>query len=163
MRAAGSSRTRRTRSTSPRSWAPLIDKGLLGGPVIEDKKGEVVGLLVGGGAEARMIASGRVTKALAEANVTPGRRADRRRLRAGADPLPHPLLTATPVPAFQRVLDLYPGHTVAAAHLKTSQAKRGTAEDQATKTAAASTDTPRGCAAVARSSPVAACWCCGRC
>ncbi|MFI6511514.1 hypothetical protein ACIBCT_28225 [Streptosporangium sp. NPDC050855] len=127
----------------PRKLGALIDKGLLGGPVIEDKKGEVVGLLVGGGTEARMIGIREVTKALAEANVTPGRGPIDAAFEQALTRF-HTHYYGDAVPAFQRVLDLYPGHTVAAAHLKTSQAKRGTAEDQATRTAATSTDTPRG-------------------
>ncbi|MFD0659631.1 zinc ribbon domain-containing protein [Thermocatellispora tengchongensis] len=41
------------------------------------------------------------------------------------------------MPAFQRVLELYPGHIVAAKHLKTAQEKRGGPEDANAKLAAA--------------------------
>ncbi|MEU4831610.1 hypothetical protein [Streptosporangium sp. NPDC023615] len=127
----------------PRKLGALVDKGLLGGPVIEDKKGEVVGLLVGGGADARMIGVREVVKALAEADVAPGRGPIDAAFEQALTRF-HTHYYGDAVPAFQRVLELYPGHTVAAAHLKTAQAKRGTAEDEATRTAAASTDAPRG-------------------
>lgn len=127
----------------PEKLGALVDKGLLGAPVIEDKKGEVVGLLLGGGKDARMIGVREVTKALAEASVAPARGPIDAAFEQALTRF-HTHYYGDAVPAFQRVLDLYPGHTVAAAHLKTSQTKRGTAEDEATKTAAASTEAPGG-------------------
>ena len=116
----------------PEKLGALVDRGLLGGPVIEDKKGEVVGLLVGGGKDARMIGIREVTKALAEADVAPRRGPIDAAFEQALTRF-HTHYYGAAVPAFQRVLDLYPGHTVAAAHLKTSQQKRGTAEDAGTK------------------------------
>ncbi|WP_440097630.1 hypothetical protein [Streptosporangium sp. H16] len=127
----------------PEKLGALVDKGLLGGPVIEDKKGEIVGLLLGGGKDARMIGIREITKALAEADVAPARGPIDAAFEQALTRF-HTHYYGDAVPAFQRVLELYPGHTVAAAHLKTSQAKRGTAEDEATKRAAASTGLPRG-------------------
>ncbi|SNR91390.1 hypothetical protein SAMN05216276_1001174 [Streptosporangium subroseum] len=124
----------------PEKLGALVDRGLLGGPVIEDKKGEVVGLLVGGGKDARMIGIREVTKALAEADVAPRRGPIDAAFEQALTRF-HTHYYGAAVPAFQRVLDLYPGHTVAAAHLKTSQQKRGTAEDAGTKGAAAVADT----------------------
>ncbi|GHH63202.1 hypothetical protein GCM10017673_03650 [Streptosporangium violaceochromogenes] len=114
----------------------LIDRGLLGGPVIEDKKGEVVGLLVGGGKEARMIGVREITKSLAEAKAVPRRGPIDAAFEQALTRF-HTRYYGDAVPAFQRVLDLYPGHTVAAAHLKTAQQKRGTAEDEGVKAAGA--------------------------
>ncbi|MFB9674036.1 tetratricopeptide repeat protein [Streptosporangium vulgare] len=127
----------------PEKLGALVDRGLLGGPVIEDKKGEVVGLLLGGGKDARMLGIREVTKALAEADVAPARGPIDAAFEQALTRF-HTHYYGDAVPAFQRVLELYPGHTVAAAHLKTAQAKRGTAEDEATKRASAATDLPQG-------------------
>jgi hypothetical protein len=124
----------------PEKLGALVDRGLLGGPVIEDKKGEVVGLLIGGGKDARMIGIREVTKALAEADVVPKRGPIDAAFEQALTRF-HTNYYGDAVPGFQRVLDLYPGHTVAAAHLKTSQQKRGTAEDAGTKKAEAAADT----------------------
>ncbi|MDP9845380.1 S1C family serine protease [Streptosporangium lutulentum] len=124
----------------PEKLGGLVDKGLLGGPVIEDKKGEVVGLLVGGGKDARMIGIREVTKALAEADVAPRRGPIDAAFEQALTRF-HTHYFGDAVPAFQRVLDLYPGHTVAAVHLKTSQQKRGTAEDAGARKADAAADT----------------------
>ncbi|MEV8630400.1 hypothetical protein AB0395_01970 [Streptosporangium sp. NPDC051023] len=118
----------------PQKLGALVDRGLLGGPVIEDKKGEVVGLLVGGGNDARMIGVREITKALAEAKVTPRRGPIDAAFEQALTRF-HTHYYGDAVPAFQRVLDLYPGHTVAAAHLKTAQQKRGTAEDEGARKA----------------------------
>ncbi|GAA3445492.1 zinc ribbon domain-containing protein [Planomonospora venezuelensis] len=125
----------------PPKLGKLIDQGLLGGPVIEDKEGKVVGLLVGGGAEGRMIGVREITKALAEAGVTPRRGPIDAAFEQALIRF-HTKYYGDAVPGFQRVLELYPGHTVAAAHLKTSQDKRGTAEDEGTRRAAA--ESPAG-------------------
>ncbi|MBG0821814.1 hypothetical protein HS048_13815 [Planomonospora sp. ID91781] len=131
------------KADEPVKLGALVDKGLLGGPVIEDKKGEVVGLLVGGGKEARMIGVREITTALAEAKA-PARRGPIDAAFEQALTRFHTGYYGDAVPAFQRVLDLYPGHVVAAAHLKTSQAKRGTAEDEGTRRAAADEDAGGG-------------------
>ncbi|GAA3145954.1 hypothetical protein GCM10010466_41220 [Planomonospora alba] len=123
------------KADEPVKLGALIDRGLLGGPVIEDKKGEVIGLLVGGGKDGRMIGVREITTALAEAKVT-ARRGPIDAAFEQALTRFHTRYYGDAVPAFQRVLELYPGHVVAAAHLKTSQAKRGTAEDEGTKRAA---------------------------
>ncbi|GAA4220802.1 hypothetical protein FHR32_005479 [Streptosporangium album] len=123
----------------PEKLGALVDRGLLGGPVIEDKKGEVVGLLVGGGKDGRMIGVREITKALAEAKVAPRRGPIDAAFEQALTRF-HTKYYGDAVPAFQHVLDLYPGHTVAAAHLKTSQQKRGTAEDEGAKKADAAVD-----------------------
>ncbi|WP_326821155.1 zinc ribbon domain-containing protein [Streptosporangium sp. NBC_01756] len=127
------------KANEPEKLGALVDKGLLGGPVIEDKKGEVVGLLVGGGKDGRMIGVREITKALAEAKVAPRRGPIDAAFEQALTRF-HTKYYGDAVPAFQRVLDLYPGHTVAAAHLKTSQQKRGTAEDEGAKKADAAVD-----------------------
>ncbi|MFJ2029116.1 trypsin-like peptidase domain-containing protein [Streptosporangium sp. NPDC087985] len=125
------------KANEPEKLGALVDRGLLGGPVIEDKKGEVIGLLTGGGKDGRMIGIQEITRALAEAKVTPRRGPIDAAFEQALTRF-HTKYYGDAVPAFQRVLDLYPGHTVAAAHLKTSQQKRGTAEDEgARKTDAA--------------------------
>lgn len=118
----------------PEKLGALVDRGLLGGPVIEDKKGEVVGLLIGGGKDGRMIGVREITKALAEAKVAPRRGPIDAAFEQALTRF-HTKYYGDAVPAFQRVLDLYPGHTVAAAHLKTAQQKRGTAEDEGARRA----------------------------
>ncbi|GAA3119620.1 hypothetical protein [Streptosporangium carneum] len=118
----------------PRKLGALVDRGLLGGPVIEDKKGEVIGLLIGGGQDGRMIGVREIAKALAEAKVTPRRGPIDAAFEQALTRF-HTRYYGDAVPAFQRVLDLYPGHTVAAAHLKTAQQKRGTAEDEGARKA----------------------------
>ncbi|SFJ19444.1 Trypsin-like peptidase domain-containing protein [Streptosporangium canum] len=120
----------------PAKLGALVDKGLIGGPVIEDKKGAVVGLLVGGGKDGRMIGVREISKALAEAKVAPRRGPIDAAFEQALTRF-HTKYYGDAVPAFQRVLDLYPGHTVAAAHLKTAQQKRGTAEDEGVRKAAA--------------------------
>ncbi|MER5423289.1 hypothetical protein [Streptosporangium roseum] len=120
----------------PVKLGALIDKGLIGGPVIEDKKGAVIGLLVGGGKDGRMIGVREISKALAEAKVAPRRGPIDAAFEQALTRF-HTKYYGDAVPAFQRVLDLYPGHTVAAAHLKTAQQKRGTAEDEGVRKAGA--------------------------
>ncbi|MFF0306178.1 hypothetical protein ACFYSC_02055 [Streptosporangium sp. NPDC004379] len=117
------------KADEPKKLGALIDRGLLGGPVIEDRKGEVVGLLTGGGDDARMLGVREVTRALAEARVTPRRGPIDAAFEQALTRF-HTGYYGDAVPAFQRVLELYPGHTVAAARLKEAQAKRGTAEDK---------------------------------
>ncbi len=118
----------------PKKLGGLVDRGLLGGPVIEDKKGEVVGLLIGGGGDGRMIGVREIAKALAEAKINPRRGPIDAAFEQALTRF-HTHYYGDAVPAFQRVLDLYPGHTVAAAHLKTAQQKRGTAEDEGARKA----------------------------
>ncbi|WP_084962381.1 zinc ribbon domain-containing protein [Thermoactinospora rubra] len=113
----------------PPKLGALADKGLLGAPVIGDKEGKVVGLLVGGGREARMIGVREITAALAEAGVQPRRGQVDAAFETALTRF-HTKYYTEAIPAFQRVLDLYPGHTVAAEHLRTSLTKRGTAEDK---------------------------------
>jgi hypothetical protein len=120
----------------PEKLGALVDKGLLGGPVIGNEDGKVVGLLVGGGTDARMIGIKEVTAALAAAKVEAKRGVIDQQFEVALSRF-HTNYFADAVPAFQRVLELYPGHVVAATHLKTALAKRGTAEDAGLKAAAA--------------------------
>ncbi|SDJ17083.1 hypothetical protein SAMN05421869_10992 [Nonomuraea jiangxiensis] len=113
----------------------LADKGMVGAPVIGDKNGHVIGLLVGGGKEGRMIGIREVTGLLAAAKVVPRRGAIDTAFEAALTRY-HTNYYTEAAPGFQRVLELYPGNVVAAALLKTSLAKRGGPEDQGTKSAA---------------------------
>ncbi|WP_157244319.1 hypothetical protein [Nonomuraea typhae] len=112
----------------------LADKGMLGAPVIGDKDGHVIGMLVGGGKDARMIGVREITGALAGAGVTPRRGAIDANFEAALTRF-HTKYYTLAAPGFQRVMELYPGHIVAGAHLKTALAKRGTAEDAGTRQA----------------------------
>ncbi|MFB4264554.1 zinc ribbon domain-containing protein [Nonomuraea sp. GTA35] len=112
----------------------LADKGLVGAPVIGDKDGHVIGLLVGGGKEGKMIGVKEVTAILAAAKVVPRRGAIDTAFEAALTRY-HTKYYTEAAPGFQRVLELYPGNVVAAALLKTSLAKRGGPEDQGTKKA----------------------------
>ncbi|SEG85619.1 hypothetical protein SAMN05444920_105564 [Nonomuraea solani] len=113
----------------------LADKGLVGAPVIGDKNGHVIGLLVGGGKDGKMIGVREVTGILAAAKVVPRRGAIDTAFEAALTRY-HTKYYTEAAPGFQRVLELYPGNVVAAALLKTSLAKRGGPEDQGTKKAA---------------------------
>lgn len=112
----------------PVKLGALADQGLLGAPVIGDKDGHVIGLLVGGGKDAKMIGVREITSALGKAKVVPRRGTIDAAFEAALTRF-HTNNFTDAVPFFQRVIDLYPGHTVAAAHLKTSLAKRGSAAD----------------------------------
>ncbi|MEV0587936.1 zinc ribbon domain-containing protein [Nonomuraea sp. NPDC050310] len=120
----------------PVKLGALVDKGMLGAPVIGDKDGHVIGLLIGGGKDARMIGVREITAALNKAGIPPRRGAVDAAFEHALTRF-HTKYYTEATPGFQRVLDLYPGHTVAAEHLKTSLAKRGTAEDQGTARQAA--------------------------
>ncbi|WP_043632041.1 zinc ribbon domain-containing protein [Nonomuraea candida] len=120
----------------PVKLGALADKGLVGAPVIGDKDGHVIGLLVGGGKEGRMIGVKEITGILAAAKVVPRRGAIDTAFEAALTRY-HTKYYTEAAPGFQRVLELYPGNVVAAALLKTSLAKRGGPEDQGTKKAAA--------------------------
>ncbi|NBE96696.1 hypothetical protein FE391_29095 [Nonomuraea sp. KC401] len=114
----------------------LADKGMIGAPVIGDKDGHVIGLLVGGGEEARMIGVREITKILTEAGVEARRGAIDTAFEAALTRY-HTKYFTEAAPGFQRVLELYPGNVVAEELLKTSLAKRGGPEDQGTREAAA--------------------------
>lgn len=110
----------------------LADRGLLGAPVIDNKDGHFIGMLIGGGNDARMIGVREVSAALTKAGVTPRRGAVDSAFEAALTRF-HTKYYTEAATGFQRVLELYPGHVVAAAHLKTSLAKRGGPEDAGTK------------------------------
>ncbi|RBQ20151.1 hypothetical protein DP939_10040 [Spongiactinospora rosea] len=112
----------------PRKIGELAGKGLAGAPVIGDKDGAVVGLLAGGAGDGRMIGVREVTKALAEAKVEPRRGPLDAAFEVALTRF-HTKYFGDAVPALRRVLDLYPGHVVAAKHLKTAQDKRGGPDD----------------------------------
>ncbi|MFI6326372.1 tol-pal system YbgF family protein [Nonomuraea sp. NPDC050556] len=119
----------------PSKLGALADQGMLGAPIIGDKDGHVIGMLVGGGKDAKMIGVREITSALAKAKVVPRRGTIDAAFEAALTRF-HTNNFTDAVPYFQRVIDLYPGHTVAAAHLKTSLAKRGGAEDTGVRKAA---------------------------
>ncbi|MFD1938098.1 MULTISPECIES: hypothetical protein [Nonomuraea] len=123
------------KADEPVKLGKLIDQGLLGAPVIGDKDGHVIGLLVGGGKTAKMIGVREITSALAVAK-TPARRGQLDAAFEAALTRFHTKNYTDAAPAFQRVLDLYPGQPVAAAHLKESLAKKGTAADLGVRKAA---------------------------
>ncbi|MET7335242.1 zinc ribbon domain-containing protein [Nonomuraea sp. NPDC005650] len=116
----------------------LADKGLIGAPVIGDKNGHVIGLLVGGGNEGKMIGVREITAILAAAKVAPRRGAIDTAFEAALTRY-HTKYYTEAAPGFQRVLELYPGNVVAAKLLKTSLEKRGGPEDQGTKQLATTT------------------------
>ncbi|MDA0637437.1 hypothetical protein OUY22_28870 [Nonomuraea sp. MCN248] len=114
----------------------LADRGLAGAPVIGDKDGHVVGMLVGGGKEARMIGVREITSTLSKAGVAPRRGAIDSAFEAALTRY-HTKYYTEAAPGFQRVLELYPGNVVAADLLKVALAKRGGPEDAGTRRAAA--------------------------
>ncbi|MEU7891856.1 hypothetical protein AB0B45_03205 [Nonomuraea sp. NPDC049152] len=116
------------KADEPVKLGKLIDQGMLGAPVIGDKDGHVIGLLVGGGNTAKMIGAREITSALAVAK-TPARRGTVDAAFEAALTRFHTKNYTDAVPLFQRVLALYPGQPVAAAHLQESLAKKGTAAD----------------------------------
>ncbi|MFF0319412.1 hypothetical protein ACFYTU_01680 [Nonomuraea angiospora] len=116
----------------------LADQGLIGAPVIGDKNGHVIGLLVGGGKEGKMIGIREINGILAAAKVVPRRGAIDTAFEAALTRY-HTKYYTEAAPGFQRVLELYPGNVVAAKLLKTSLEKRGGPEDQGTKQVAATT------------------------
>ncbi|GLW10634.1 hypothetical protein Misp01_57620 [Microtetraspora sp. NBRC 13810] len=120
----------------PEKLGALIDKGLLGAPVIGDRDGAVIGLMVGGGDDARMIGIREVTAALAQAKTAAKRGSVDSAFEVALTRY-HNNFFGDAVPAFQRVLELYPGHVVAATLLRTAQEKRGGPEDAALKSAQA--------------------------
>ncbi|MER6945438.1 S1C family serine protease [Nonomuraea sp. NPDC000554] len=114
----------------------LVDRGMRGAPVIGDKDGHVIGMLIGGGKDARMIGVREIAAALAKAKVAPRRGAIDSTFEAALTRY-HTHYYTDAAPGFQRVLELYPGNVVAAGLLKTSLSKRGGPEDAGTKQAAA--------------------------
>ncbi|MCF6473602.1 zinc ribbon domain-containing protein [Nonomuraea sp. MG754425] len=122
------------KADEPVKLGGLADKGLIGAPVIGDKDGHVIGLLIGGGDEGRMIGVKEVTAILAAAKVVPRRGAIDTAFEAALTRY-HTKYYTEAAPGFQRVLELYPGNVVAQTLLKTSLAKRGGPEDQGTKQA----------------------------
>ncbi|MEV0200154.1 hypothetical protein [Nonomuraea sp. NPDC050691] len=113
----------------PVKLAGLADRGLRGAPVIGDKDGHVVGMLIGGGRAARMIGVREITSALTKAGVAPRRGAIDSAFEAALTRY-HTKYYTEAAPGFQRVLELYPGNVVAAGLLKDSLAKRGGPEDR---------------------------------
>lgn len=120
----------------PSKLGALADQGMLAAPVIGDKDGHVIGMLVGGGKDAKMIGVREISSALTKAKVVARRGTIDAAFEAALTRF-HTKNYTDAVPFFQRVIDLYPGHTVAAAHLKTSLAKRGSAEDTGVRKASA--------------------------
>jgi hypothetical protein len=120
----------------PAKLGALVDRGLAGAPVIGDKDGHVIGLLIGGGKSATMLGIKEVTSTLAKAKVTARRGAIDTAFEAALTRY-HTKYFTEAAPGFQRVLELYPGNVTAADLLKTSLAKRGGPEDQGTKQVAA--------------------------
>ncbi|HEX4818451.1 MAG TPA: zinc ribbon domain-containing protein [Nonomuraea sp.] len=120
------------KADEPVKLGGLADKGLVGAPVIGDKDGHVIGLLVGGGKDGKMIGVREITGILSEARVVPRRGAIDTAFEAALTRY-HTKYYTEAAPGFQRVLELYPGNVVASSLLKTSLAKRGGPEDQATK------------------------------
>ncbi|WP_433510272.1 hypothetical protein ACQP2T_41240 [Nonomuraea sp. CA-143628] len=114
----------------------LADRGLLGAPVIGDKDGHVIGMLIGGGKEARMIGVREILAALAKAGVAPRRGAIDAAFEAALTRY-HTKYYTEAAPGFQRVLELYPGNVVAATLLQTSLQKRGGPEDAGSRQAVA--------------------------
>ncbi|NRQ38821.1 zinc ribbon domain-containing protein [Nonomuraea sp. NN258] len=110
----------------------LADRGLAGAPVIGDKNGHVIGMLVGGGKTARMIGVREITSVLAKAGVNARRGTIDAAFEAALSRY-HSQYYTEAAPGFQRVLELYPGNVVAAALLKTSLDKRGGPEDKGTQ------------------------------
>ncbi|MEU7854419.1 hypothetical protein [Nonomuraea sp. NPDC049141] len=120
----------------PVKLGALADRGLLGAPVIGDKDGHVIGMLIGGGKDARMIGVREILAALAKAGVAPRRGAIDAAFEAALTRY-HTKYYTEAAPGFQRVLELYPGNVVAANLLKTSLQKRGGPEDAGSKQAVA--------------------------
>ncbi|MCK2220527.1 hypothetical protein MF672_043010 [Actinomadura sp. ATCC 31491] len=118
----------------------MADKGMVGAPVIGDKDGHVIGLLIGGGKEGKMLGIREVLNVLTAAKVTPRRGAIDTAFEAALTRY-HTKYYTEAAPGFQRVLELYPGNVVAAGLLKTTLAKRGGPEDQGTKQLAATSPT----------------------
>lgn len=112
----------------PGKLAALADRGMRGAPVIGDKNGHVIGLLIGGGRAARMIGVREITSALARAGVAARRGAIDSAFEAALTRY-HTRYYTEAAPGFQRVLELYPGNVVAAELLKVALAKRGGPED----------------------------------
>ncbi|GAA2417095.1 hypothetical protein GCM10010404_89520 [Nonomuraea africana] len=112
----------------PVKLGKLVDQGMLGAPVIGNKDGHVIGLLVVGGNTAKMIGVREITSALADAKASARRGPADAAFEAALSRF-HTKNYTDAAPAFQRVLDLYPGQPVAAAHLKESLAKKGTSAD----------------------------------
>ncbi len=120
----------------PVELGAMADKGMVGAPVIGDKDGHVIGLLIGGGKEGKMLGIREVLNVLTQAKVTPRRGAIDTAFEAALARY-HTKYYTEAAPGFQRVLELYPGDVVAANLLKTTLAKRGGPEDQGTKQLAA--------------------------
>ncbi|MGW0485696.1 zinc ribbon domain-containing protein [Nonomuraea sp. NPDC003214] len=122
------------KADEPVKLGGLADRGLIGAPVIGDKDGHVIGMLIGGGKEAKMIGVREITAALTKAGIAPRRGAIDSAFE-GALTRYHTAYYTEAAPGFQRVLELYPGNVVAAELLKISLAKRGGPEDAGTRRA----------------------------
>ncbi|MFG1944815.1 hypothetical protein [Nonomuraea sp. NPDC048826] len=124
------------KADEPVKLGGLADRGLAGAPVIGDKDGHVVGMLIGGGKEGKMIGVREITSTLSKAGIAPRRGAIDSAFE-GALTRYHTQYYTEAAPGFQRVLELYPGNVVAADLLKEALAKRGGPDDAGTKRAAA--------------------------
>ncbi|HLU75592.1 MAG TPA: S1C family serine protease [Nonomuraea sp.] len=124
------------KADEPVKLGGLADRGMIGAPVIGDKDGHVVGLLIGGGKDARMIGVREITSTLSKAGIAPRRGAIDSAFENALTRY-HTKYYTEAAPGFQRVLELYPGNVVAADLLKIALAKRGGPEDAGTKRAAA--------------------------
>ncbi|MEV4471314.1 zinc ribbon domain-containing protein [Nonomuraea sp. NPDC049504] len=131
----------RQKVDEPPKLGALVDEGLRGGPVIGDQDGHVIGLLTGGGKDARMIGVREIASALEKAGIRPQRGAIDTAFETALTRF-HTHYYGQAVTGFQRVLELSPGHVMAAEHLKTSLTKRGTAEDRGVATTEPAPSTP---------------------
>jgi len=111
-----------------------IQPGMSGGPAIDDS-GRVVGLISftllqsSGESGAKYLRTiDDIKAALAAAGVTPARGPVDKTFAEAMDLYWDNHFTAA-VPAFQKVLDLYPGHPLATEYLSLAQGKAGTAAD----------------------------------
>ncbi|HKE99751.1 MAG TPA: zinc ribbon domain-containing protein [Actinomycetes bacterium] len=119
---------------SDKNLPPLLQglrAGVRGGPLVAAQSGQVAGFLtVADQAEAApaFVDAKRVRQVLDSVGVEPHRGPTDAVFEDAMHSFKNKLYTA-PIPSFQRALELYPGHALAARYLAESRQKQGTAED----------------------------------
>ncbi|RJL20533.1 zinc ribbon domain-containing protein [Bailinhaonella thermotolerans] len=107
----------------------LLDAGAAGAAVIDNGKSDVVGLIHGGGGGQILATSVEDIRTALTAAGAPPRRGPVDVLYENALAHYHNRFYANSVPVLQQVLRQRPDHAVAAEHLRTALARRGTAQD----------------------------------
>jgi hypothetical protein len=114
---------------------PLLRDGYRGGPIVAEA-GQVIGFFATPqpksgetASSATLVDASAIRSVLKAVNVTPRRGPTDTAFENAMHSFKNNQFAAS-IPSFQNTVKLYPGHFIAAANLRTAQAKAGTAEDK---------------------------------